>query len=109
MIEGIKLTSDAAHHLAREISLQKGYNAVRIAVQGGGCSGYRYNLTLCSKTLPGDEISEHHGVKLYYNAILFKPLLDGMTIDYDESLMGGFKFLNPNATASCGCGESFGT
>ena len=109
MIEGIKLTQDAAIHLAREISLQAGYNAVRVEVKGGGCSGYRYNLSLDSKPRPGDDISEHHGVKLYYNAILFKPLLDGMTIDFDEGLMGGFKFLNPNATASCGCGESFGT
>ena len=109
MIESIKLTEDAAIHLARELSLQDGYNAVRVEVKGGGCSGYRYNLSLDSRPRPGDDISEQYGVKLYYNAILFKPLLDGMTIDFDEGLMGGFKFLNPNATASCGCGESFGT
>ena len=108
MIEGIKLTQDTAIHLAREISLQKGYNAVRVEVEGGGCSGYRYSLSLDTKPRPGDDISKQHGVNLYYNAILFKPLLDGMTIDFTNGLMGGFKFINPNATASCGCGESFG-
>ena len=108
MIEGIILTENAAKEIGRALSLKEGYDAIRIEVQGGGCSGYRYNMSLDSKPRPGDDISEQHGVKLYYNAILFKPLLDGMTIDYDESLMGGFKFLNPNATASCGCGESFG-
>jgi len=106
-MQGIRLTQDAAIHLARELSFKDGYDAIRIEVQGGGCSGYRYNMSLDSTPQPGDDISEHHGVKLYYNAILFKPLLDGMTIDFDAGLMGGFKFLNPNATASCGCGESF--
>ena len=109
MIEGIILTENAAKEIGRALSLKEGYDAIRIEVQGGGCSGYRYNMSLDSKPRPGDDISKQHGVNLYYNAILFKPLLDGMTIDFDESLMGGFKFINPNATASCGCGESFGT
>ena len=104
---GIRLTQDAAIHLARELSFKDEYDAIRIEVQGGGCSGYRYNMSLDSTPRAGDDISEHHGVKLYYNAILFKSLLDGMTVDFIEGLMGGFKFLNPNATASCGCGESF--
>ena len=101
------MTQDAAIQLERELSLQDGYSAVRVEVTVGGCSGYRYNLSLDSIPRAGDDISEHYGVKLYYNAILFRPLLDGMTIDFDDGLMGGFKFLNPNATASCGCGESF--
>jgi len=107
-VEGIRLTESAAKEIERELSLKDGYDAIRIEVQGGGCSGYRYNLSLDSETRTGDDISEQYGVKVYYNAILFKPLLDGMTIDYMDGLMGGFKFLNPNATASCGCGESFG-
>jgi len=106
-MQGIRLSQDAAIHLARELSLKDEYDAIRVEVQGGGCSGYRYSLSLDSIPRAGDDVSEHYGVKLYYNAILFKHLLDGMTIDFDESLMGGFKFLNPNATASCGCGESF--
>ena len=106
-MQGIRLTQDAAIQLERELSLQDGYSAVRVEVKGGGCSGYRYNLSLDIIPRGGDDIIEHYGVKLYYNAILFRPLLDGMTIDFDDGLMGGFKFLNPNATASCGCGESF--
>ena len=107
--ESIKITKTAAKEIKRELILKDGYNGIRIEAEGGGCSGYRYNLSLDSKTRPGDEISEQYGVRLYYNAILFKSLLDGMTIDFTEGLMGGFKFLNPNATATCGCGESFGT
>ena len=103
----IQLTESAAKEIERKLSFEDGCDAIRIEVQGGGCSGYRYNLSLDSETQPGDEISEQYGVKLYYNAILFKTLLDGMTVDFSEGLMGGFKFLNPNATASCGCGESF--
>jgi iron-sulfur cluster assembly protein len=106
-MQGILLTETAAKEIERALSLKNGYNGIRIEVQGGGCSGYRYNMSLDSTPRPGDDISEHHGVKLYYNAILFKSLLDGMTVDFIEGLMGGFKFLNPNATASCGCGESF--
>ena len=109
MIESIKLTETAAKEIRRELSLKDEYNGIRIEAQGGGCSGYRYSLSLDNRSRPGDEISEQHGVKLYYNAIIFKSLLDGMTIDFTEGLMGGFKFLNPNATATCGCGESFGT
>ena len=108
MIEGIILTENAAKEIGRALSLKEGYDAIRIEVQGGGCSGYRYNMSIDSEPRVGDDISEQHGVKVYYNAILFKPLLDGMTIDFTDGLMGGFKFINPNATASCGCGESFG-
>jgi len=109
MMKNIKLTETAAKEIQRELSLREEYNGIRIEAQGGGCSGYRYNLNLESEKKVGDEVSEQYGVKLYYNAILFKPLLDGMTIDFIEGLMGGFKFLNPNAAATCGCGESFGT
>ena len=108
-MESIILTESAAREIERELNLKDEYNAIRIEVKGGGCSGYRYNLSLDSRARPGDDVSEQHGVNLYYNAILFKPLLDGMTVDFAEGLMGGFKFINPNATASCGCGESFGT
>ena len=68
-----------------------------------------YNLTLESSKKPGDEINEKNTVKIYYNSIVLKSYLDNMTIDFVEGLMGGFKFINPNATATCGCGESFGT
>ena len=111
MIESIKITEHAATEIMRICQQRKkeeGYNGLRIEAQGGGCSGYRYNITLEREKKMGDDVSEQHGVKIYYNAILFKPLLDGMTIDFMEGIMGGFKFMNPNAVATCGCGESFG-
>ena len=110
-VESIKITEHAATEIKRvyELDTDDIYDGIRIEAQGGGCSGYRYNIILEGEEKMGDDVSEQHGVKIYYNAILFKPLLDGMTIDFMEGIMGGFKFMNPNAVATCGCGESFGS
>jgi len=91
-VESIKITEHAATEIRRIYQQRKkeeGYDGIRIEAQGGGCSGYRYNITLEREKKMGDDVSEQHGVKIYYNAILFKPLLDGMTIDFMEGLMGG--------------------
>lgn len=80
---------------------------LRIAITGGGCSGYTYNLTIEAEAADDDTVIEHGKIKVFLDPAS-APLLDGTTIDFTESLDGsGFTFINPNASASCGCGKSF--
>ncbi len=81
--------------------------ALRVSVLGGGCSGFQYNLGFDQETRDDDVVLQQHGVRVVVDATSF-PYLQGMTLDYVNSLHGaGFKFLNPNATRTCGCGSSF--
>jgi len=80
---------------------------LRVGVRGGGCSGLSYTLSLDSQQRTGDKIFEDHGARLFVDMKSYL-YLNGTTLDYTEDLMGrGFKFHNPNAASSCGCGESF--
>ena len=79
---------------------------LRVRVQGGGCSGFQYQLALDEEASENDEVFEHDGVKLFVDS-RSHIYLDGTEIDYVEDIMGsGFRFNNPNSTGSCGCGES---
>jgi iron-sulfur cluster assembly protein len=84
--------------------------AVRVFVKSGGCSGYSYGMAIDDRTLDGDTIFESHGVKVVVDKMSL-PLLEGVTVDYLENMMGGgFSVVaNPNATSACGCGHSFRT
>jgi iron-sulfur cluster assembly protein len=80
---------------------------LRLGVLGGGCSGLSYQFKYDAKPRPTDKVFEFEDVQVYVDpkSMLY---LDGMTLDYKESLMySGFAFENPNATKSCGCGTSF--
>jgi iron-sulfur cluster assembly protein len=80
---------------------------VRVAVVDGGCSGYQYSLDIAKEPKPDDSIEEIGKVRIYIDPQSV-PLLQGVAIDYIEGLtQSGFKFSNPNATESCGCGLSF--
>jgi iron-sulfur cluster assembly protein len=80
---------------------------IRVSVEGGGCSGLMYNLSFDSDTKDGDEVFEDKGVKIFVNKKSLLYLL-GTTLDFSDGLNGkGFQFVNPNATRTCGCGESF--
>ena len=80
---------------------------LRVAVTGGGCSGFQYSLSFEAAARPDDTVIEQHGVRLFVDSTSL-PYLRGMTIDYVTGLHGaGFKFLNPNAARTCGCGSSF--
>ncbi|MEC7233179.1 MAG: iron-sulfur cluster assembly accessory protein [Planctomycetota bacterium] len=81
--------------------------ALRVGVKGGGCSGFSYTLGFDDEVKPTDQINEEDGVKVICDPKSFL-YLNGTVVDFEESLMGrGFKFTNPNASKSCGCGESF--
>lgn len=81
--------------------------ALRIAITGGGCSGFTYQLSLEPSPSSDDTVVEHGKVRIVLDPTS-APLLDGVTIDFTETLeSSGFSFINPNASASCGCGKSF--
>jgi len=80
---------------------------LRLGVMGGGCSGYTYKIRVERQPRPNDYIFEFDGLKIYIDpkSMVY---LDGMTLDYQESLMySGFRFDNPNARRTCSCGTSF--
>lgn len=80
---------------------------LRVGVKGGGCSGFSYTLGFDDQKKPTDQINEVEGVTVMCDPKSFL-YLNGTVVDFEESLMGrGFKFTNPNADKSCGCGESF--
>lgn len=80
---------------------------LRVGVVGGGCSGLSYKLDFDNETQPKDQEFEDKGVKLVTDLKSFLYLCD-TTLDFSDGLNGkGFHFINPNASRSCGCGESF--
>ena len=80
---------------------------LRIAVKGGGCSGYKYGLNLVESQKPDDQVLEFDGIHVFVDPTSSAYLKD-VTIDFVDNLQGsGFTFNNPNSAGSCGCGESF--
>ncbi len=108
---GVTITPSAAVKL-QEVLEQKGVvetHGLRVFVQGGGCGGMQYGMTFDDNPREDDEVYEQHGLKVYVDPIsLF--YINGASVDYVDSLMGGgFNIENPNAVSSCGCGSSFRT
>ena len=82
--------------------------ALRIYVQGGGCSGFQYGMVL-DEVAEDDQVIETDGIKVVVDPMSLRHL-DGAEVDYKEDLMGGgFAIKNPNAVSTCGCGHSFNT
>jgi len=80
---------------------------LRLTVSGGGCSGFQYGFAFDATANEDDHVFEKNGVKVVTDDASLD-LLSGSTLDYVEDLMGAaFQIKNPNATASCGCGNSF--
>ena len=80
---------------------------IRVGVEGGGCSGLSYKLSFDSTLKEGDQVFEDKGIKVVVDKKSFLYLV-GTELDYSGGLNGkGFVFVNPNATRTCGCGESF--
>ena len=104
---GIQLTEAAASE-ARRMMEKEGKKdcGLRMGVKGGGCSGLSYDLNFDIKK-EGDNEFDFSGVRVYVDpkSLLY---LEGTTLDYVDTLQEkGFRFVNPNANKSCGCGESF--
>lgn len=82
-------------------------SALRLGVQGGGCSGFSYSMQFDNEKGLMDKSFEFDGLTLLVDGTSFM-YLDGVTVDYLETLEGsGFKFDNPNVKSTCGCGQSF--
>lgn len=80
---------------------------LRVAVQPGGCSGFKYSLLIEDKPADDDTVLPQSGFNLFVDPFSMQ-YLSGVTIDYVSSMQGsGFTFKNPNATGGCGCGSSF--
>ena len=81
--------------------------ALRIAVEGGGCSGFQYDMTLEEAATTDDLVLEGAGQRVLIDPVSL-PFLENATIDFTDELIGArFVVVNPNATSSCGCGISF--
>ena len=104
----INLTPTAAVKVKEIMSMQTPVPvALRVAVVGGGCSGFQYHMTFENQTNDSDEVVEFNGLKVAVDQ-MSSMYLEGVEIDYVETLEGaGFKFNNPNVKSTCGCGSSF--
>ena len=101
-----KVTDRAFARLA-EINAENGTKALRIAVEGGGCSGFQYEIKLDEIAAGDDLVLEKDGQKVLIDSISL-PFLSNAVIDFTQELIGArFVIENPNATSSCGCGTSF--
>ena len=110
MSDAVVSLTPPAVEMVKRIRAKEGLSdahALRVAVVGGGCSGFSYQLDFDDKTQDGDEIVEYEGVQVRVDPTSAQ-YLRGIEIDYVNSLSGGgFKFINPNAKHTCGCGSSF--
>jgi iron-sulfur cluster assembly accessory protein len=110
MTEPVVTLTPPAVDMVKRIRAKEGLpdgHALRVAVVGGGCSGFSYQLDFDDKVQEGDEVVEYEGVMVRVDPTSAQ-YLRGIEIDYVNSLSGGgFKFINPNAKHTCGCGSSF--
>lgn len=109
-MEIVTLTEAAALHI-KDMMKENDEDAafLRVAINGGGCSGLSYGMGFAHEIEEGDTQLEQHGIKILVDKES-APALSGTVIDFKQSLMGGgFTIDNPNAIASCGCGSSFRT
>ncbi len=104
------ILTEKAQNMAERATKAEGEEAqlfLRVSIKGGGCAGLQYNLDIDDKPLPLDIWCQFNGLKVAVDMFSLRYLAN-TTIDYQESLEGaGFKFNNPNARKTCGCGSSF--
>lgn len=106
MITVTDKAAEKAFDLRRESNLSEEY-FLRVGVQGGGCSGLSYKLDFDNEMKAGDQLFEDKGLKIVVDNKSFLYLI-GTELDFSDGLNGkGFAFINPNASRTCGCGESF--
>ena len=103
----VTLSASAAARVKRVLSGETPGSALRVAVEGGGCSGFQYSFTIVSDAAADDLVLERDGATVLIDPVSID-YMRGSEIDFVDDLIGqSFKIHNPNATASCGCGTSF--
>ena len=106
----VTITSSAAVEVAKFMvaeNVAPEVGGLRVSVQPGGCSGFKYQLLIEDKPAEDDVVLDHDGFSVFVDPFSAQ-YLSGITIDYVSSMQGsGFTFKNPNATGGCGCGTSF--
>lgn len=106
MVQITERAKDKIIELRQQDGLSNNHN-IRVAVKGGGCSGLMYDLNFDAEVKEKDEIFEDKEIKILVDKKSLLYLL-GTTLDFTDGLNGkGFHFVNPNASRTCGCGESF--
>src|SRR5947199_8624892 len=101
------VTESAAEKIKQLMSEETDVSVLRVAIQGGGCSGFQYGLGFDRGAVEGDHEFEAHGVQVVVDPFS-APYLRGAEIDFVDSIeQSGFAINNPNAVSSCGCGHSF--
>ena len=104
---GFSLTNAAQKQIEELLLKSDSYEFFRLAVNGGGCSGFQYEFAMAQKQNPDDIIIQKGDAKVLVDLISL-PFLENASLDWVEELIGSsFKVRNPNAKSSCGCGVSF--
>jgi len=110
-MDNLVVLTDKAVEMVKDAMQREGLAGygIRVGVMGGGCSGFQYSMDFEENPKDGDITVEQGGIKLFVDS-MSSMYLQGVTIDYVVGLQGaGFKFNNPNAKNTCGCGSSFST
>ncbi len=103
----VEMTDAAAQRIAAIVAKEPGKSALRVSVEGGGCSGFSYKMDLTDTRNPDDVAIEKNGATVLIDDLSIV-YMGGSVIDFVDDLMGqSFQIRNPNAVASCGCGTSF--
>jgi iron-sulfur cluster assembly accessory protein len=103
----VVVTERAVRRIAEILRGEAGEPVLRVAVEGGGCSGFQYRFDIEPGRAPDDLVIERAGARVVIDPVSLQ-YLTGAQIDYADELIGAaFRIDNPNATASCGCGTSF--
>ncbi|MBB4189932.1 MULTISPECIES: iron-sulfur cluster insertion protein ErpA [Rhizobium] len=103
----VTLSDAAAKRIAAIISAEAGKSALRVSVEGGGCSGFSYKFDLADSAGDDDIVVEKNDAKVLIDSLSLV-YMAGSEIDFVDNLLGqSFQIKNPNAVASCGCGTSF--
>jgi iron-sulfur cluster assembly accessory protein len=105
--ENITMTDAAARRIAKILAKDSDKTALRVSVEGGGCSGFSYKFDLVDAGLDDDLVLEKDEARVLIDSMSLV-YMEGSEIDFVDNLMGqSFQIKNPNAVASCGCGTSF--
>ncbi len=107
MTNTVTVTDRAASRIRDIVAASPNGLGLRLAVNGGGCSGFQYEFSIAESAADDDIILEHDGAKVILDAVS-SPFVSGSVLDFVDDLIGqSFRVNNPKATASCGCGTSF--